>query len=46
MYGSVAMVRRERFVYDQSMDAEFSAETAASLRDRGLVRVLAQGKHP
>lgn len=91
MYGSVAMVRRERFVYDQSMDAEFSAETAASriaaaigepararmlyclldghartstelalvaevspstasvhlahLRDRGLVRVLAQGKH-
>ncbi len=85
------MVRRERFVYDQSMDAEFSAETAASriaaaigepararmlyclldghartstelalvaevspstasvhlahLRDRGLVRVLAQGKH-
>jgi DNA-binding transcriptional ArsR family regulator len=85
------MVRRERFVYDQSMDAEFSPETAASriaaaigepararmlyclldghartstelalvaevspstasvhlaqLRDRGLVRVLAQGKH-
>lgn len=85
------MVRRQRFVYDQSMDAEFSAETAASriaaaigepararmlyclldghartstelalvaevspstasvhlahLKDRGLVRVLPQGKH-
>lgn len=85
------MVRRLRFVYDQSMDAEFSAETAAAriaaaigepararmlyclldghartstelalvaevspstasvhlahLKDRGLVRVLAQGKH-
>jgi hypothetical protein len=24
------MVRRERFVYDQSMDAAFSAETAAA----------------
>jgi DNA-binding transcriptional ArsR family regulator len=85
------MVRRERFVYDQSMDVEYSAEKAVSriaaaigepararilyclldghartstelalvaevspstasvhltqLRDRGLVRVLAQGKH-
>jgi DNA-binding transcriptional ArsR family regulator len=85
------MVRRQRFVYDQSMDVEFSAEKAASriaaaigepararilyclldghartstelaiiaevspstasvhlthLKDRGLVRVLAQGKH-
>lgn len=85
------MVRPERFVYDQSMDVEFSAEKAASriaaaigepararilyslldghartstelaliaevspstasthlahLKDRGLVRVLAQGKH-
>ena len=85
------MVRRQRFVYDQSMDVEFSAEKAAAriaaaigepararilyclldghartstelalvaevspstasvhlthLRDRGLVRVLAQGKH-
>jgi DNA-binding transcriptional ArsR family regulator len=85
------MVRRQQFVYDQSMDVEFSAETAASgiaaaigepararilyclldghartstelalvaevspstasvhlthLKDKGLVRVLAQGKH-
>jgi len=91
MYRSVPMVRRQRFVYDQSMDVEFSAEKAAAriaaaigepararilyclldghartstelalvaevspstasvhlthLRDRGLVRVLAQGKH-
>jgi len=91
MYESVPMVRRQQFVYDQSMDVEFSAEKAASriaaaigepararilyclldghartstelalvaevspstasvhlthLKDRGLVRVLAQGKH-
>src|SRR3954462_4498435 len=91
MYEIVPMVRRQQFVYDQSMDVEFSAEKAASriaaaigepararilyclldghartstelalvaevspstasvhlthLKDRGLVRVLAQGKH-
>jgi DNA-binding transcriptional ArsR family regulator len=91
MYGSVPVVPQERFVYDQSMDVEFSAEEAVSriaaaigepararilyslldghartstelalvaevspstasvhlahLKDRGLVRVLAQGKH-
>jgi hypothetical protein len=30
MYGSVPMVQPERFVYDQSMDVEYSAEQAVS----------------
>jgi DNA-binding transcriptional ArsR family regulator len=91
MYGSVPMVQPERFVYDRSMDVEYSAEKAVSriaaaigepararilyclldghartstelalvaevapstasvhlahLKNRGLIRVLAQGKH-